>query len=178
MNRLAITFIAIFLSACAYLDEPLQAPTAVAQIPPEPLQCDPNKAACPPKQLTTHWNKKGCDEKQGRFMIIEKPGTYIYPEQPQSGQELLHHFTYGTCADDRLPIKGSISRKIFHTKTLDKNLVFASKNDDFEIKAGTWEHTAKIKTPLGMTPGKYIFQTIITIQGIPEKNEYPFTIKK
>lgn len=174
MIRLAIAIICIFLSACA--SEP---PRPQPPVPPTPPKQSGTKVD-PPKKLadaTDAWKKKnGCDKKVIPFLEIEK--QFLDPKSPQRGQEFEHHFIYVACVSDaQTPIKATLSRKII----LGKNSVFESTNDSFEIKSGKWEHTAKLKTPPGIKPGKYKFILSISIPNIspPQKtNELSFEIKK
>ncbi len=175
MIRLIISVIYIFLSACAHRQELPHDVQARSE------QCVTKNVPCPPKRLAdrTDVSKKyGCDKKRDLpFVIIER--QYTIPSPPQSGREFEHHFVYEACVSDgQSSFNGTLTRQISHKK----KSVFESKNDAFEIKPGKWDHTAKIKTPPGITPGKYLFQTIITIpnnaHNIKITHKLPFTIKQ
>ena len=171
MIRFAITVIYIFLSACVHRQEP------PLDVQAQSEQCVTKNVPCPKLLMNSIEVRKkyGCDKwKDLPFLVIESQKPT--PTSPQRGKEFEHYFVYSACvSEDITSIKVTLSRKIFFKKSL----VFESKNDNFEIKPGKWGITAKIKTPPAITPGKYLFQTIITIPNkITITDKKRFTIKK
>jgi len=167
MNRLAITGICIFLSACAHQQEP---PPVIH--PPEPV--GPNIP--PPARLAdpqTVWREYDCDKKVLPFIIIES--NEILSPEPLAGQEFKYRFVYALCVSGPpKPIKGTLKRKIFFRG----KKVFQNVSKDVDVKPGRWEDIAKIKTPHGTKPGDYNFELSFSISKTKIIKDLPFVIRK
>ncbi len=175
MNRLAITVIYIFLSACA--SQPVQKTSSSA------VKSSATDTLCPDKvghaQVGVKplmWaqdaendvkNKYACEKNHSPYVVIErnelKPSEADKELVLQAGKEFTHCFIYTVCDSDlpsKSPIKATLTRTVLQKKTPK----FQDISTGIELKAGRWTDVAKIKLPRYTERGDYIFQLNFSFQ--------------
>jgi len=171
MNRLAITLLYVFLSACATQQQmPLQDAHSPA-IPFLETDCQDTIGV----GVTDKWNGKKI---VGKTICVKNPLPYVvieqhklYPEKPQAGLKFTQCFIYTVCDSDSTsskPIKATLSRKVFKNGKEEPKL---QDNSKVNLKSGTWLDVAKIKPSRETNPDTYIFQLSFSI-------DLPFEITK
>lgn len=157
------------LAACA----PPPAPTEKAAPPapaPAPAPAQPGVQQVLDEQAT--WNAYNCAGKKLPFVTVEE--NRITPAMPAPGEEFKHEFVYAACTEQAKPITGVLTRRIYYQN----RLVFEDEKDNFELRPGKWDVTARIKTSPKAKPGDYRFQLSFSSPAASMTQDLPLPIRK
>jgi hypothetical protein len=178
LNRLAITLLCIFHTACTQQNGVLLHQNSVShatktEVNPSQKLVWPNKPGVTRlKDGQTAWQENDCDKKVLPFLVIKRQD--FSNSVLQANQEFKHRFSYAVCtSDSSKPIKGKLIRKILFK---DK-IIYQSVSKDVEIKSGEWENVAFITIPPGAKYGYYNFRLSFRVQNIKITKDLPFVIR-
>ena len=178
MNRLAITLLCIFHTACTQQNGvPLHQNSVPhftkTEVNPSQELVWPNKPGVTRlKDGQTAWQENDCDKKVLPFLVIKHQD--FSNSVLQANQEFKHRFLYVACtSDSSKSIKGKLIRKILFR---DK-IIYQSVSKDVEVKSGEWENVAFITIPPSAKSGYYNFRLSFRVQNIKITKDLPFVIR-